>query len=32
MPSPLYIQIKQFIETKIDSGEWHIGFKIATEL
>lgn len=32
MSSPIYMQIKQFIVQKIDSGVWHIGFKIPTEL
>ncbi len=31
MNAPLYIQIKQFILDKLDSGEWHVGFKIPTE-
>ncbi|MDF2152350.1 histidine utilization repressor [Vibrio sp. CAU 1672] len=32
MSSPLYIQIKHFIVGKIDSGEWPVGHRIATEL
>lgn len=30
--SPLYIQIKQYIEDNIDSGHWPVGHRIATEL
>ncbi|MCJ2376186.1 histidine utilization repressor [Vibrio sp. ZSDZ34] len=29
---PLYIQIKQFIESNIDSGRWSIGHRITTEI
>ncbi|MFB5141070.1 histidine utilization repressor [Vibrio diabolicus] len=32
MSAPLYIQIKQFILDKIDSGEWIVGHRIATEI
>ncbi|MBY6198377.1 histidine utilization repressor [Vibrio hangzhouensis] len=33
MPSePLYIQIKQYIEQKIDQGHWPIGERISTEM
>ncbi|GLR04356.1 histidine utilization repressor [Vibrio hyugaensis] len=31
MSAPLYKQIKQFILDKIDSGEWMVGHRIATE-
>lgn len=30
--SPLYLQIKQYIDTKIQSGRWPIGHRIPTEL
>lgn len=30
--APLYIQIKRYIQEKIDSGEWPVGHRIATEL
>ena len=30
--SPLYIQIKDFISQKIDSGQWGVGEKITTEI
>ncbi|MCE0492665.1 histidine utilization repressor [Vibrio salinus] len=30
--SPLYIQIKQYIEDKIDSGLWSVGHRITTEM
>ncbi|MDN3613865.1 histidine utilization repressor [Vibrio gallaecicus] len=29
---PLYLQIKSFIDTKIESGHWPVGHKITTEL
>ncbi len=32
MSAPIYIQIKQYIENKILSGEWPAGQKIPTEL
>lgn len=32
MSAPLYMQIKQFILDKIDSGEWMVGHRIATEI
>ncbi|EKO3827961.1 histidine utilization repressor [Vibrio harveyi] len=32
MSAPLYMQIKQFILDKIDSGEWIVGHRIATEI
>ncbi|CAE6904018.1 histidine utilization repressor [Vibrio sp. B1REV9] len=31
MSTPLYIQIKQFILDKMNSGEWMVGHRIATE-
>ncbi|AXY00902.1 histidine utilization repressor [Vibrio alfacsensis] len=31
MSAPLYIQIKQFILDKMNSGEWMVGHRIATE-
>ena len=30
--SPLYLQIKQYITDKIDSGHWPVGHRISTEL
>lgn len=30
--SPLYLQIKQFINNKIESGQWPVGQQITTEL
>ncbi|PKF80308.1 histidine utilization repressor [Vibrio sp. vnigr-6D03] len=30
--APLYIQIKRYIQEKIDSGDWPVGHRIATEL
>ncbi len=30
--APLYIQIKRYIQDKINSGEWPVGHRIATEL
>lgn len=30
--SPLYLQIKQFIDDKIESGQWPVGHQITTEL
>lgn len=30
--SPLYLQIKQYISNKIESGQWPIGHRITTEL
>ncbi|OZT82155.1 histidine utilization repressor, partial [Vibrio sp. 03_296] len=32
MPSPLYIQINSLLKENRQVAEWHIGFKIATEL
>lgn len=32
MSAPLYMQIKRFILDKIDSGEWMVGHRIATEI
>ncbi len=32
MSAPLYMQIKQFILDKIDSGDWMVGQRIATEI
>lgn len=30
-PSPLYAQVKQFIQSKIYSGEWKVNDKIPSE-
>lgn len=30
--APLYLQIKQFIDDKITSGHWPVGYQITTEL
>lgn len=32
MSAPLYMQIKKFILDKIDSGDWMVGQRIATEI